>query len=144
MADFALWASAAESTLGWKPGTFLSAYEANRTSANDLVLDSSDVATLLRDSVGDEWAGTASQLLMMLNEKVEDATRKRRDWPSSPQALSGLLRRLAPNLRVAGLELEFEREGHGRRRVIRFRSTAESHRPPVRNDLTSADDVDDA
>jgi hypothetical protein len=144
MADFALWASSAESALGWRSGTFLSAYEANRASANDLVLDSSDVATLLRDSAGDEWAGTASQLLMMLNEKVDDATRKRKDWPSSPQALSGLLRRLAPNLRLAGIELDFEREGHSRRRVIRFRSTAESHRPPVRNDLASADKTVDA
>jgi hypothetical protein len=134
MADFALWASAAEAAPGWKPGTFLSAYEANRASANELVLDSSDVATLLRASVGDEWAGTASQLLMMLNEKADDATRKRRDWPSSPQTLSGLLRRLAPNLRLAGIELDFEREGHGRRRVIRFRSMGENLRPHVRSE----------
>ncbi len=41
MADFALWATAAERGLGWPEGTFLKAYTGNRASANSLALDAS-------------------------------------------------------------------------------------------------------
>src|SRR5262249_45998132 len=36
MADFALWASAAESAFGWDEGTFYRAYQGNRESANEV------------------------------------------------------------------------------------------------------------
>ncbi len=39
MADFALWATAAESALGWSKGTFMAAYNSNRASANHLSLE---------------------------------------------------------------------------------------------------------
>src|SRR5262249_27838236 len=44
---------------------------------------------------------------------------RRRDWPKSSRALSGALRRLAPNLRVAGIEVAFDKEsGRNSRRII--------------------------
>ncbi len=40
MADFALWITAAEPALGWKPGAFLTAYTENRGQANEIALES--------------------------------------------------------------------------------------------------------
>jgi hypothetical protein len=36
MADFAMWATAAESLLGWREGAFLRAYTRNQASSNEL------------------------------------------------------------------------------------------------------------
>jgi hypothetical protein len=38
MADFALWATAAETAFGWPSGTFMTAYQGNRESANEVAL----------------------------------------------------------------------------------------------------------
>ena len=41
-------------------------------------------------------------------------------WPKSPNAVAGILRRLAPSLRgMEGLEVSFDRGGHaGTRRIV--------------------------
>ncbi len=110
MADFALWGSAAESRLGWDPGAFLEAYDSNREAVNDLVLDSSTVVTpLLALAAGGSWIDTPTELLKQLTERVDEVTRQQKGWPKSPAILSGLLKRLAPNLRRAGLEVSFPR-----------------------------------
>ncbi len=44
MADFALWVAAAEASLGWPKGTFMSAYAGNRASANEVALEASLIA----------------------------------------------------------------------------------------------------
>jgi hypothetical protein len=122
MADFALWAVAAEPALGLPAGTFLRAYTGNRTAANDLALDASPVATAivsLLDREGD-WKGTASDLLAALNLEASEDEQRQRSWPTSPQRMSGALRRLAPNLRAAGINVGSGRSreaGTGRRLI---------------------------
>jgi hypothetical protein len=123
MADFAEWATAAESALGWPPGAFVAAYTANRDSANDLALDADVIVGPLRQLIDrkGEWKGTASELLAELNGLAEEATRKAREWPGKPNVLSGRLKRLAPNLREAGYGVLIDREpGAKRSRFIRL------------------------
>lgn len=120
MADFARWIVAAEPALPWPSGTFLNAYAANREAANDLTLDASLVSQALRDFARDlngTWSGTASELLKMLTEQVDDATTRQKGWPANGRSLSNALRRLAPNLRAAGVAITFDirQAGTGKR-----------------------------
>jgi hypothetical protein len=107
MADFALWATAAEPGLGIAAGEFLAAYGRNRDGANDLAIEASPVAkaiTMLVDRDG-AWAGTAATLLDSVEGLVDDSTRRQRSWPKSPRSMGAELKRVAPNLRKAGIEV---------------------------------------
>ena len=101
MADFALWVTAAEEALGWEAGTFLQAYDNNRQAANVLALESSPIVEPLTRLARrkDGFRGTATALLTELNGYIDNNIRRQKGWPSTPQGLSGILRRLAPNLR---------------------------------------------
>ncbi|HXM55108.1 MAG TPA: hypothetical protein VOB72_06935 [Candidatus Dormibacteraeota bacterium] len=103
MADFAEKSVAAERALGWPSGSFLSAYAGNREMARETSLDNSLIAGLVR-KIAEEggFTGRASQLLDRLEGQVDEQTRKRRDWPKKPNHLSGLIRRLTPDLHAAG------------------------------------------
>lgn len=113
MADFALWITACEAGLGWPAGTFLKAYTANRASANDTAIEASLVGTLVQSFMAgrDTWQGTSSDLLAELDQVANENMRKRRDWPRSPRKVSGDLRRVAPNLRAAGIDVSFRKSG---------------------------------
>ena len=50
---------------------------------------------------------------------------KQKEWPSSPRALSGRLRRAAGTLRKVGIEVTFDREPGGKRRIITIVNTKE-------------------
>ena len=66
--------------------------------------DSSPVArylTALADN-GQSWEGTAAELLSRINMAAGDEDRRLRSWPRTPRAMSGILRRIAPNLPQAG------------------------------------------
>ncbi|MGH9428884.1 MAG: hypothetical protein ACRD2L_21575, partial [Terriglobia bacterium] len=128
MADFALWITAAEPALGWKPGTFLKTYALNRAMANDIVLDASSVAAALQLLVGfGPWAGTAQDLLEKLSTLLPEKDVKVKSWPKSALALSNTLRRLAPSLRVAGIDISFSRaSGKNSKRIITIRTITES------------------
>lgn len=107
LADFALWATAAESGLGWEPGAFMRAYSGNRMAAVEISLDQDAFASEIRSLVEQKgaWSGTASELLKVLNGRVDDDIRRSRyEWPQNARALSGRLRRVAPALRAAGIE----------------------------------------
>lgn len=126
LADFAQWVTAAEPALGWPSGTFMAAYDVNRADVYELALDASAIAPPLRSLIAEagSWAGTASELLTALTGRVEETARRGREWPASARALSGAVRRLAPNLRAVGVDVEFDRATDaGRRRIIRIRKT---------------------
>jgi hypothetical protein len=137
MADFALWATAAELALGWERGSFLKAYTGNRAEANDLALDASPIAGMLRElaELGG-WEGTCGDLLAKLAEEGGDKATRSQSWPKTPRALSGQLRRLAPNLRRAGVNVETRREPGGqRRRIVRVtRQNGDTSDRPYRPD----------
>jgi hypothetical protein len=135
MADFAIWATAGEMALGLDPGRFMVAYSGNREAGNDLALEASPVARAVRDFLAERsrWTGSAGDLLGELERLADDNTKRLKSWPKAPQALSGHLKRLAPNLRHVGVEVEFGHEGRGRgkRRVVALRKVAEKTVPIV-------------
>ncbi|MBA3431304.1 MAG: ATP-binding protein [Actinobacteria bacterium] len=119
MADAATWVVAAESALPWAPGTFLVAYQQSSATATAVVLDSElIVPVLLRVISKAAFEGTASELLIALNEEASDAIRRDRYWPKDATRLSGKLRRIAPSLRAEGIAIEFD-DGRGTRRTQR-------------------------
>jgi len=129
MADFARWVAAAEPRLPWLPGSFLSALAGNRAAANETALDASAVGLEIRRLLAEResWRGTATELFQELERRNGDTSRRPRGWPRSAKALSGDLRRLAPNLRLVGLGVEFEQtRGEGSRKLISLRREASS------------------
>jgi hypothetical protein len=52
-----------------------------------------------------DWSGTMKELHEALGRATDEATRRLPDWPKSPSGLGDRLRRLAPNLRRAGVQV---------------------------------------
>jgi hypothetical protein len=93
LADFALWAVAAEPALGVKSGEFLRAYTANRVDATNTALENPLAQQLIAFIDGqdtEDWAGTASELLAELNALAgyDDISKKRppKEWPSTARS----------------------------------------------------------
>lgn len=127
MADFALWATAAEPALGWSSGQFIAAYQANRAAGNEVALEASPVGKAVIDFVSDvgEWSGTSTELLHELIRRVDDATKRQRAWPATARPLGAAVKRLAPNLREAGIDVEFSRKGKRSTRLMVFKRRPE-------------------
>jgi len=160
MADFALWVTAAESAFGWEQGTFLTAYQGNRQSANEVALEASPIARPLLELLeeSESWAGTSSELLTALEGRVTDQIKRQNVWPKNGRSMSGHLKRLAPNLRAGGWQVEYHREARQRLVTIE-RAVASSpaiaslandnapmqfdasHSHPLPNDDRDADDA---
>lgn len=116
MADFAVWITACEEALPWPAGSFMAAYTGNRQEQIDSALENDPVAQAVKrllDECG-SWEGTASELLEILEELVDERVLRSRSWPGTPRALSGKLKRSATFLRQAGIEVEFARTKHAR------------------------------
>jgi hypothetical protein len=107
MADFYIWSVAAEAALGFEDGVFVRAYERNRSDAHELALEASVIVPYIRQLVQEhgQWIGTSGELLKELNRLAKDQDARQKSWPNSPRGLSGLLRRLAPNLRAGGVAI---------------------------------------
>ncbi len=123
MADFAIWVTAAEGTLGWEPGAFMNAYAGNRSVATELALDDDPVAVAVLKLVEeeDEWSGTSTELLARLGSVVDEEIKRSRSWPTAGNALSNRLKRIAPALREAGIEYEERTQGRAKRRIKTLR-----------------------
>jgi hypothetical protein len=137
MADFAMWATAAELALGLPPGTFFNAYSGNRADAVQETLESDAIGVavlaLISEEAGEcQWSGTAWELLEQLERGMDDRKRKLAAWPKSPRGLSSRLRRLAPFLRESHIEVTFHPEKRkGQRMLTVARIPAHSTVPTV-------------
>jgi hypothetical protein len=127
MADFAIWATAAEEGIGLAPGDFMAAYNANRTDANDLAVEACPVGKAIigmveslgaSDPDANHWSGTATDLLTELSDRVGEQTCRSTAWPKSARSMTGAVRRLAPNLRAAGVKVEFLRQTDRKRTKV--------------------------
>jgi hypothetical protein len=117
MADFATWIVACEPALGWPARAFLRAYERNRSEANSVSLDASIIGEpILKVANNGGFVGTASELSAKLDEMAEDRLKTHRGWPKNARAISGQLKRIAPNLRAKGVMVEWFR-GKGVRKI---------------------------
>jgi hypothetical protein len=115
MADFALWATAAEPGLGLEDGAFLAAYDTNRASMHALALEAAIIAKTLQEMIDREsFKGTMTELLEALNVAAghvgERPQRPPKGWPANPAKLGTALRRIAPNLRALGYVVTFSDE----------------------------------
>lgn len=115
MADFALWATAAEAGLGWEPGTFMQTYAQNRREGLDVLAENDSVvqaiAALVRDQ---DWAGTATGLLERLNNLASESIKRGRAWPATPKAIRSHLGRVIDVLRHLGITVELDRRSPDR------------------------------
>jgi len=134
MADFALWATACETAL-WPPGTFLRAYDANRRTAIEGVIEADPVAAFVREIMAarSTWEGRASDLLRTRIAATEEMPHRIAGWPRNPRALAGRLRRCQTFLRTVGIDIAFSREGRTGTRMIRMTSQTKSPRTSVGN-----------
>lgn len=125
LADFAKWVTAGESAFGWNTGTCVEAFIANQDDSNIVVLESSAVAAMIIEvAKGDGWSGTASELLEMLAGKANRS--QLFGLPKTPGGMRSALNKLKPNLRRAGIDVEFARVGKGSTRMIYIRESSKS------------------
>jgi len=119
MADFAEFAFAAFGD------DFLKRYEQSRASANESALEASPVALAVRQLMENhtEWEGTSSELLKRFETLIDEKERNRKEFPKQPNALSGKLKRIAPNLRTIGINYEQTGDKNGGRGGRTFKLT---------------------
>ena len=128
MADFARIACAAAPAFGWTAEEMLAALEENRAEAVAAAIESDPIAVAVR-AVAEErggrgrsgWSGTASTLLAEINARTPPERQRERDWPKDATRLSGRLRRIAPALRRAGVELTLPEAGGRAGRIVGIR-----------------------
>ena len=118
LADFAQWVIACEEALGMKPGEALAACRANNAGARYLALEASPLYVPLAELAREGFTGTVAELHALLDSMVSDAMRRLVRWPKAPNILSNVLRRMATNLREAGIEIEFSRPDHSGRKMV--------------------------
>jgi putative DNA primase/helicase len=121
MADFARWCIAGETGLGLDPGSFMRAYEANRTLITGSALDASPIheaiLTIIRKTGC--WRGDVKSLY---GELLRWRSLDGGAWPKSHRALRAQLDRIIPGLRREGIEVRFlGRDGYTRRSVLEIR-----------------------
>lgn len=134
MADFATWAAAGMPALGFTAREFIEAYRNNIEVGQSAGLEGSAVgrAILKLMETREEWTGTAADLNDALGRQVDEATLRSRAWPRSPRGLSGAVRRLAPAMRLAGVNFNTERlADSSRARIMRLCNTGEQPSEPA-------------
>ncbi|MEX2171395.1 MAG: hypothetical protein WD851_18900, partial [Pirellulales bacterium] len=127
MADIAVWITAAEPALGLNDREFINAYNENQDDASAIALESSPVARVLIEFATryGSWQGTAADLSPLLGAMVDDQTRRSASWLKDPRKLGGDVKRLAPNLRTLGVNIERgARVGKNRTRLITITKSA--------------------
>jgi hypothetical protein len=114
MADYAEWGEATSRGLGWGADTFISTYKDNRKEATQILLEDSPVATVLIALArkGVYWSGKPQDLYQAV-VKVTGHTLGPR-WPKTISKFGSELRRIAPQLRLHGISINFERRGGDR------------------------------
>lgn len=107
MFDMIQWVTAAESELGWEPGTFQRLYEQNQLEVMEIGLGEDPLATALIRfmTVNPTWRGTSSELLSCLNASAERGFKSAKTWPKSAIALGKGLNRIETSLRLLGIKM---------------------------------------
>ncbi len=121
MADFTHWGEAVAQGVGWAPGTFVTAYRANRQAANFVSLEESLMAQALLElaKYNGPWKGTLTQFLEFIAESTGYHAITTPGWPKTPSRAAVELRRIAPQLRMFGVSVTFDRSSRAGR-IITF------------------------
>jgi hypothetical protein len=123
LADFGVVLAAMDHVLGTSA---LSLYMNQRNRIADDVVGADPVGEAVLTLAHREqvWSGTCQQLLGALHTE-----RPPKGWPSTPRALAGRLRRLAPDLKLMGVEV-IQPPPTKKTRVYTIRLTAQTAQPP--------------
>lgn len=109
MADWAERAAAIATACGWSPTDLLNSFGAKQAAADIDLIEQHPVAATVRDIMHDpisgEWRGAAGELLTKLADRAGESVTRQRAWPKTAKGLSAQLRRFAPALRRAGIEI---------------------------------------
>lgn len=117
MADFEKLVTAAESGLGWEPGSFQKVVRANREEITESAYEADSVAVAIGKLVPRDFPDgltcTATELLTKLNatDLVSDGVRKQRTWPTTSQGLGNRIDRISPLLKSRGFTVEKRHSG---------------------------------
>jgi hypothetical protein len=135
MADFAQWAAAGVPALGFTADEFIEAYRSNNEEGMSAGIDSSPVGRALLKfmQLRSQWEGSADALLRELSRETDENVQRSQAWPKSPRGLSGAVRRLAPSLRLLGVEVSGDRTATERRVLLCKRGNGPSQ--PSRSSL---------
>lgn len=111
MADFAIWAAAAEKECQWTEGiSFMDSYHGNRSAAIEMAVDAdlvSDAVMKLMVLENGTWKGSSVELLENLSELMPERSRNSKAWPKHANVMTGRLKRGATFLRTLGVEIIF-------------------------------------
>jgi hypothetical protein len=109
MADFALWATAAEQALGLNTGAFMAAYTQNREDAHAIVLEDSPVFEAIQKICEKQGSfnGTIKEFLELIDSFADDKTRASKHYPKNARGLRSQLERINPNLRQLDINITF-------------------------------------
>ena len=119
MADFTLWGEAVAQSVGWSPGTFVSAYRDNRRAVSVAALEESHLAEAIvsLNKYHGAFKGTMTQLLEALAGYTGSCRLTVPGWPKTANIAAAELRRIAPLLRMVGVSVTFERGRTGNRLI---------------------------
>jgi Domain of unknown function (DUF3854) len=112
MADYALFAMAAEKAIGLESGEFRTTFDQAREESRQIVIEASPIGgAIIRMmesySATGTWKGTASELLEVLRKYTDEATAHSKYWPKAPNVLARQLTRLTPDLKALGILIAF-------------------------------------
>lgn len=112
MADFTKLATAAEKSLDLEDNQFVAIYERNRDEANIVALENSVIVPAIYRILMEqsEWSGNAMELLLELERKSDMILLKNPQFPRNEIRLANEIRRLSPNLRKVGIEVEISQK----------------------------------
>lgn len=115
MADFAKWVTAAEHTLGFKKGEFLSLYMKNQQEIAEEAVEHDVLvyAIMTAMQTRNRIYGTASQILDLLKSSVEESYAFTVEWVA-PNKLKAAITRIEPILLANGIKYNYQRNGMGR------------------------------
>ena len=134
MADFARLLGAVDDVTGWQT---LASYTAAADDVTYAALDADLFGSAVQQLMAGQregWTGTAAELLEQVSPAVVP-----RGFPRSPRALSGQLRRLAPALRAAGIDVDFTKTERHRLIVLTRRASEDIGGEPSRPSSPSSE-----
>lgn len=119
MIDFVQWLAAMEIVMNAPAGTFQGVYSDSLQQGQlESLLESSlavAVMELAKMQSSFDWIGTPAELFAELNLQASKETKRSREWPANPIALSKRLRPMQASLMTQGITLQFSR---GKQRTI--------------------------
>ena len=125
--DFMKWVIAAEPVLPWEAGRFAEIYLENQQAVIEAANDNSSFTNAIVEFMNhrDQWRGSPTELLEVLNRTVSEEIQRSRAWPNMPEAVGTTLNRISPNLRAVGVDVARGRSNGKRFLNFRKMSAAE-------------------